>query len=480
MGRAGYRGGRRPPKRASGEGSSLEDLRPLAARVAAACRAGDLLAPGDRVLVAVSAGADSTALALLLAALGAHGLPLTLVLAHLDHGWRGAAEAAADLVVVQRLAERIGAPLVIVPAPDPAVPTEDAARRWRYRRLEALAREHGCRRVATGHHLRDQAETVLMRLERGSGRVGLAGIPARRPLGEHSVEVVRPLLGVDPRGLRAWLAERGVGWREDPTNADLSRDRARARARLLAVEARGGRAARDLAALADRLRARLARDEARLGRALGASLCLHPQVPAVEVARATLAALTPPFLDLALRRLGREIAADRDGPFFTRRHLALVGGLLGTGGALDLPRGLHVDVSPTRVWLRRLDAPGVLPRLVREEHDAASFDLAAFLAAGDDGRAALDAEVLGGQARLRLVEPADVFVPWGAGDARARGVLAWLAKRQVPAWLRRRQVVLAGEGGVAWLPGHRVDRRHAVGPATRRVAVVALAWPPGR
>ena len=430
--------------------------------------------------MAVSGGADSTALALMLAALGAHGMPLTLVLAHLDHGWRGAAEAAADVAALRGLARRIGAPLVTVPAPHPAVPTEDAARRWRYRCLEALAREHGCRHVATGHHLRDQAETVLMRLERGSGRVGLAGIPARRPLGEHDVAVVRPLLGVDPRVLRAWLAEQGVGWREDATNADLARDRARARARLLAVEARGGRASRDLAALADRLRARLRRDEARLERALGDCLRVHPQVPAVEVARATLSALTPPFLDLALRRLGREIAADRDGPFFTRRHLALVRGLLGTGGALDLPRGLHLDVSPTRVWLRRLDAPVVLPRLVREEHDAASFDLAAFLAAGHDDRAALDAEVLGRRARLRLVGPTDVFVPWGADDARPRGVLAWLARRQVPAWLRRRQVVLAADRGVAWLPGHRVDRRYAVRSTTRRIAVLALAWPPRR
>ena len=464
--------------------SPVEDHRLLVARVAAACRDGGLLAPGERVLVAVSGGADSTALALLLAGLGAEGLPLELVLAHVDHGWRGPTEAAADRALVAGLARRLAVPLAVVAAPDEAVRTEDAARRWRYRCLDALARAHGCGKVATGHHLRDQAETVLMRLERGSGRVGLAGIPARRRLGEHGVEVVRPLLGCDPRALRAWLVASGVGWREDATNADLTRDRTRVRTRLLAVEARGGSASRDLAAFAGRLGRRLARDEARLAAVLDRSIQVHPQVPAVEVGRAALVALTTPFLDLALRRVGRAIGAEQDGPFFTRRHLALLEHLLATGGALDLPRGLHVDVSPRRVWLRRLDDPGCTPQLVVTEHAASDFDLAAFLAASDDTRAAVDADRLGTAPRVRTVHRGDAFVPWGGARPREVDVLDWLARRQVPVWLRRRQPVVegagAGAGGIAWLPGHRVDRRHAVTAATHRVAVLGLAWEAGR
>lgn len=454
----------------------MEERPHLAARVTAACLDGGLLAPGDRVLVAVSGGADSTALALVLRGLARHGLPLELVLGHVDHGWRGAEEAAGDLAGVQELAARVEAPLGTCRAPEAPVRSEDAARRWRYQCLDRLAREHGCRKVATGHHLRDQAETVLMRLERGSGRVGLSGIPARRPLGEGGVEVVRPLLGVDPRELRAWLEAAGVSWREDVTNTDLSRDRARARGRLLAVEARGGSASRDLAAFADRLRARLARDERRLEATLGCRLRRHPQVPAVEAPRAALAQLTPPFLDLALRRMGRAIGADRDGPFFTRRHVELVRTLLEAGGALDLPRGLHVDVSPTRVWLRRLDEHVALPRLVQGEQDASAFDLAAFVGRGDDDRAALDAGVLGEDPRVRTVSAGDTFMPWGMDPVREVSVLAWLARRQVPAWMRARQLVVTGAAGIAWLPGHRIDRRHAVRAETRRVVVLALDW----
>ena len=459
----------------------MEDHRPLAARVAAACRTHGLLVPGELVLVGVSGGADSTALALLLARLADHGLPVELVLAHLDHGWRGPDEAAADLDAVRALATRVDAPLVAVPPPSESVRTEDAARRWRYHVLDRVARARGCAKVATGHHLRDQAETVLMRLERSSGRVGLRGIPVRRPLGEHGVEIVRPLLGIDPRELRAWLEEHGVGWREDPTNADLSRDRARARARLLAVEARGGSASRDLAAFAARLDERLTRDEARLEVTLGRRMRLHPQAAAVEVPRSALNSLSRPFLDLALRRMGREIGADRDGPFFTRRHVELLRGLLVDGGALDLPRSLHVDVAARRVWLRRRHVAASVPRLVWRVQDAAELDLEAFLARGVEGEAVageavVDADVVGDAPTVRTVRRGDGFAPWGAEAERAVDVLAWLARRQVPAWLRARQPVVVGARGVAWVPGFRVDRRHAVTASTRRVALLALDW----
>ncbi|MHC5012578.1 MAG: tRNA lysidine(34) synthetase TilS, partial [Planctomycetota bacterium] len=212
----------------------------FAAEVADTCRAHDLLRPGERVLVAVSGGADSMALALLLHEASAHALPLSLVLGHVDHGWRGAEAAARDRAAVERLARRIDAPLDVAPTPNPPVRTEDEARRWRYNRLALSADRHGCRKVATGHHLRDQAETVLMRLLRGSGPVGLAGIPRRRPLGEAEagLEVVRPLLDVDPRRLRAFLEARGVAWVEDETNLDPRRDRARIRRRLEGLEAR--------------------------------------------------------------------------------------------------------------------------------------------------------------------------------------------------------------------------------------------------
>jgi tRNA(Ile)-lysidine synthase len=323
------------------------------AEVVRACLEEGLLLPGERVVVAASGGADSTALASLLAEARGHGLPLEIVLAHVDHGWRGEAEARADRAVVEALARRIGAPVEWVGPPPPGPRTEDAARRHRYSALDEVARRVGARKVATGHHLRDQAETFLLRLLRDSGATGLAGIPARRPLGERGVEVVRPLLRVEPSRLRAHLVERGIAWREDPTNADLSRDRNAVRARLLAVAARDGAASRRLAELAERLRRRVEARETALEDLLGDAVEIDDYREAVQVRRALLADLPGPMLDVALRRLGTRLGAERDGPWFTRRHLEVVRRLLAEEGSVDLPRGLRFSVRGGRAVLAR-------------------------------------------------------------------------------------------------------------------------------
>lgn len=192
---------------------AMDDAEVLEAEVARAAGATGLR-PGDRVLAAVSGGADSVALAALLVAARAHGLPLEVVVGHVDHGWRGPEEAAADRAVVEALARACGATVACAGPPEDVRRTEDAARRFRYAALERMAREARCVAVATGHHRRDQAETFLLRLRRGSGPAGLAGIPARRPIGTTGLVVVRPLLDVDPARLRAYLRARGLADRK--------------------------------------------------------------------------------------------------------------------------------------------------------------------------------------------------------------------------------------------------------------------------
>ena len=187
-------------------------------------------------------------------------LALTLVLGHVDHGWRGAAAAEADAEAVRALGVRLGVPVALAPPPTACEPrTEAAARRHRYRMLAAQAHAHGLGVIATAHHAGDQAETMLMRLLRGSGPHGLQGIPARRPLQPGPVEVVRPLLQVEPEDLQAWLVERGFTWREDPSNRDPRYERVRARERL----ARRPAARRTLSALAVRVGERVAARTAR-------------------------------------------------------------------------------------------------------------------------------------------------------------------------------------------------------------------------
>jgi tRNA(Ile)-lysidine synthase len=446
------------------------------------CREEGLLQPGDRVLVGVSAGADSTALASVLVEAREHGLPLHVVLAHVDHGWRGPEEARADRASVEALGRRLGVPVDVSPPPPPGPRTEDAARRWRYSSLAAAAHRHGCRKVATGHHLRDQAETFLLRLLRGSGPVGLGGIPSRRALDGGRLEVVRPLLRVEPERLRAHLEARGIPWREDSTNADRSRDRNAVRERLRALEARGAAATRRLADLADRLRRRVAARAEDVGRRLAGDVRVHALEGAVEVPRASLVSLAPAELELALRALGAPLRADRDGPWFTRRHVRIAARLLEDEGTLELPRGLVLRVGPRTVLLarrhpRREQAPA--PTLVREDVPACRFDLAAFARERPPGTAALDAERLGPRAVLRPLAKDDRFAPLGAAPVGEATVAGWLARRGVPAILRRATWVVEGASGVAWVVGHRIDARHAVTPATRVVARLRVVPPPG-
>jgi tRNA(Ile)-lysidine synthase len=177
-----------------------------------------LFGEGDAIVAAVSGGADSTSLACLLAEL-APALGARLVaLAHLNHGLRDAADA--DEVWCADLAARLGLPFVSCradirfEASRRGTSIEDAARTVRYAFLGEVAAARGATRIAVGHTRDDQAETVLLRLARGAGPGGLAGIYPR------AGQVVRPLLDVRRTDIEAWLRERGIAWREDESNQD--------------------------------------------------------------------------------------------------------------------------------------------------------------------------------------------------------------------------------------------------------------------
>lgn len=217
--------------------------------------------PDSRIVVAVSGGADSVALAAALA-IAARDTDVrassVLVFAHFNHRLRDDADHDRDLAVVSRLARTCEVPLVtereqagaIEAAARAAGGIESAARSARYRFFDRVCRAVGARTVCTAHHADDQAETVLMRLLAGQKGLQLAGIPDRRELGS-GVFLCRPLLRTHREQIDAFLAEQNLSWSDDRSNLDPRYRRNRVRTEILpAIEREWPAVRHDLVMLA--------------------------------------------------------------------------------------------------------------------------------------------------------------------------------------------------------------------------------------
>jgi tRNA(Ile)-lysidine synthase len=214
---------------------------------------------GDRILAAVSGGPDSVCLAhYLTQAARRKGCAVTLI--HIHHGLRGK-EADKDAAFVKDLGAKLGLPVVLrrvrvaAHAAKRGKGLEDAGRDLRYKVFLREARRLGCRQVATGHHMDDQAETVLLNLLRGTRAEGLAGIPPRRPLAAR-IEVLRPLLVLTRADILAYLKVQGLSHRTDRSNRSLTFTRNWMRRKVLPLlETKNPRIREHLAGISDQIRA---------------------------------------------------------------------------------------------------------------------------------------------------------------------------------------------------------------------------------
>jgi len=176
--------------------------------------------------LAVSGGPDSLALLLL-----AHAaLPGRIAVASIDHGLRP--EAAGEVALVERIAGERGIPFTPITVSLAPGNTQARAREARYAALADWAGQAKLGAVATAHHADDQAETLLMRLNRGSGLAGLAGVRARATIAGSEVTLLRPLLGWRKAELIEVVTAAGITPARDPSNTNPAFDRARLRAAL--------------------------------------------------------------------------------------------------------------------------------------------------------------------------------------------------------------------------------------------------------
>lgn len=204
-------------------------------KIQSAFDAHDLIAHGQRIIVAVSGGADSIGLLHALKEI-ASSLRLKLIVAHLNHGIRGHA-ANEDAAFVEARAKELRLKCVVgrrdVPrmAKQKGISLEMAARDARYVFFAKVLRQEKADVVAIAHTLDDQAETILLKLARGAGTRGLSGIRWRKVLG--GLIVIRPMLEVSRQEVIAYLKERNLTWREDESNSDVAFLRNRVRHEIL-------------------------------------------------------------------------------------------------------------------------------------------------------------------------------------------------------------------------------------------------------
>lgn len=296
------------------------------------------------MLCAVSGGRDSMALLSFLEQLAAEK-GFILHAAHYNHMLRPTADRDEDFVRLwcadRHIPLACGTCDVRAWAREQGASLEDAARTLRYRFLEETADRVGAQRIATAHHVQDNAETVLLHLLRGTGLRGLGGIAPVRG------RVVRPFLETDRRDIDAYVEENNIPYVEDESNADIAfaRNRLRIEVMPLLEKLAPGSTARiaGAAAILREEENHLAQESAGL-------------LPPAEEDKISLPVNTLMSRDLAIRRRLVRSMAQQLGVGLTAAQTDAVLAL-GSGGFLDLPDGLQAYRQAHRLTLRRLSPP---------------------------------------------------------------------------------------------------------------------------
>jgi tRNA(Ile)-lysidine synthase len=406
-----------------------ETLTTFEAAVLATARRRRLFGAGDRILVALSGGADSTALVAVLAALRDAGAVAEVRALHVDHGLR--ADSPQDAVAAAESCRALGVPFEGVRVTVARGNVQAEARRARYAALREGAARAGSTRIATAHTRTDQAETVLLRLVRGAGARGLSGIPARRG------GIVRPLLDRSRDEIRGYLAGRGLRWREDPTNATARYARNRMRLEVIPLLARENSAVEAALARA----AALARDDERALTALARALL----APDGTVPLAALRNAPKAVRRRAVRLLWR--AARGTGRGLTADHVEAVLAIAGGGRPLrvDLPHAIVARARYGRLSLAREAAMPAASLAAIEVAAPGLYPIAGRPFAVEVSATLSEGVTIGWPLMLRTRRPGDRFRP--AGGRGDRKLKSFLIDRQVPRERRDGLVVVVDAAG---------------------------------
>ena len=460
----------------------------LADRVAASVERQALIPREGRVVAAVSGGGDSVALLHLLAELAERSLLTLAGVAHVNHRLRRPA-SDEDERFCRDLARRFGVPCLVesVAVADVArarrVSVERAGHHVRHAFFARAAAELGAGRVALGHTIDDQAETVLLRLIRGAGAAGLSGMRPRVGV------LVRPLLEVGRAELRRYLADGRIPFREDASNADLRVPRNRVRHELLPqLRTYSPRVVEALARQADIARA----DEAWLSRRANeaaadlvsqerglvaldaAGLAALPPALARRVARDALARIEPRRREIGFDAIERVRRTAAGGP--ARTDLPDCRVERAAGRVRLVPRRGRTGPVPRPGFAYRLAIPGdvsVPEAGVRVRAEV--VEAAAGARAAGGGRTAVVALPAAAPLVVRSWRFGDRYRPLGLGG-RSRKLQDLFVDRKVPRDERTRiPLVLDADGRVVWVVGFGIGHDFRAGEGDESVLFLKVS-----
>lgn len=444
----------------------------------------DMVRTGDRIVVAVSGGPDSVCLLHMLHELR-DLLHLHLIVAHFDHGLRPG-ENALETAFVRGLAQSLNLPfetakgrLLAKKGPGSG---EEAARNARYAFLERIRKKHRAGRIALGHNLNDQAETILMRLLRGSGPAGLTGIPPCR-----DGSIVRPLIEIERPEIEKYLKAKKLDFVTDSSNLKTDFLRNKIRLELMPLlEEHQPRLAHLLGRTAEILRD----ENDYLERIAEAWL----KKAATRNADGSYELSIPSFLDLPValrRRAARQLIglAKEDLRRITWDHVEAIHKLVQAEkpqAVLKLPGGIAVRRTYDRLGFHAGQKKKVTPfsyplpgpgnYSIREIGRIFSIEeirkRKGLRLRGSARIAFLDAEKLGFPLSLRTFRAGDRFVPFGMKGRKK--IKDFFVDLKVPVEERRSTPILCFEDTPVWICGFRIDDRFKVTAETKRILKLTL------
>ena len=431
----------------------------------------------DRVLLAVSGGADSVAMAHALVRLRQQGaMDCNFVIGHINHRLRGA-ESDADEAFVDQLGESLGLPVVSQRmdinkyAAEQKLSIETAGRVVRLQSLVRMAIDNGCSAVATAHHKDDLAETMIHRFMRGTGFRGLCGIWAESEV--YGAKFIRPMLGLRRADIIQYSKDTSIQWREDASNRNINFTRNKIRHRLLPLLEAESRSIVDQLSMLSLETQRFQQFLKKQAQEIIGKAEYPQKRDQFEINRGLLKELPPWVFYEVVRELLTVLGAGLRN--YSQAHFKAITKMCGQESTkADFPDGITLCTDGDRVIFSKSDLPvrcrpqeatvcltiGKMVRfgswqIMSQMLNRSEIDMDAFMAKKDACVEWFDADRVVGPIEIRGRRNGDRFWPIGASDEKKVG--RFLMDAQLDSTVKREAFIIEDALKILWLAPIRMS-----------------------